>query len=1138
MIDKTDPTNRDTVPAMLTPGEFVLNKEATQMYGPVIQQMNNAGLQQRAAENKAVEANMGGGIPPKGYNTGAQVQGLKGFLDFIGSGEGGYEASNRGTNSENKIVGSTNNTMYKGKKLSEMTVDEILKAQSLTGDDRLFAVGKYQMIPSTFKEVVEGMGLSGDTVFSPEFQDQAGMYLATQKRPILGAYLSGKDWKGEAVDEDTALMELAKEWASAPLPYDIKIGDTLRLAGDSRYGNGNKAQHSIQEARDAIRSAKISMTGEYPTDPQNYGEYSPSMFLAEAQTLNTPGASTGNFMDATNQVQPETRGVPIEEIQTTFLPDIKGVPTLTEQPPKPQQSFGEAFAAGRAAAGGSGGVFDYQGNQYSTNLAEEEDMMARRNNVMTANMGGQINKSVPMMYANHGTLIPSGLRTDDDLHLPEVNSDEALLQGSSQSADNARFEKQNQMQNLMRYQQQQRGIENNQIPMTYDLETRQLGDPSYRQQASDNELFGGPLNFVNDGPTLEDERKRDEAELDALVNAPPAMNVPINPPRIEDNPTRDDGLVVNPEPTFGGDVVPFVKRLTRYDKIMDAASRFDKNLSGVLPVGSVDVNKEYRDLMSLYNSGTLDEAGMKATEIRMKTLEKNRAFDQRMDTLGLPNLMRNLTNVDNKIFNSVGNYVYPTIGNMVSSYDPTKGANITRKAPGIFVPQLDAPPSPYEVEFDAITNSKGFGPPEINDAGEAGRGSSYEQYGTQIEERVKALKEAAKKDPPPPPPNTKVIEEQGNNSDNEAKQEAVGLLSGVFGDLFSKKELARAAIMYLGGRATGMSGNQALAFAGKTYLGREEAREDRHNTLVAKLTADGDNSAASIRLFAKTRNLTHLEPIPVGEISKGNTKTYYGLSNGGIPVQAMDFQQGTGGSIVWRDSDGRQLDLTKYHTDSSRSYYAQTDSEKATAIGKLEGVVEEIRNTFDISETATKGKLATYKTDLLPKMTASKLYEWGRSSGVDYEALPGLYKAAFDKVLVDTNNKVRVGDIEGYLNEQWVTVKAGDPSDFMYNNGKKDVLVETSKVNEWTQNMNDMVSTVAPDLTSGGLIEFSQFLRESDLTDSWRQTEENGGISDELRQRYITRGALKGNRVSGYMLYMLEQTQKDYLALKEAGKTS
>ena len=45
--DLNDPTNRDSVHAMLTPGEFVLNKEATAMYGPLIEQMNNNGLQQR-----------------------------------------------------------------------------------------------------------------------------------------------------------------------------------------------------------------------------------------------------------------------------------------------------------------------------------------------------------------------------------------------------------------------------------------------------------------------------------------------------------------------------------------------------------------------------------------------------------------------------------------------------------------------------------------------------------------------------------------------------------------------------------------------------------------------------------------------------------------------------------------------------------------------------------------------------------------------------------------------------------------------------------------------------------------------------------------------------------------------------------
>ena len=38
-----DPKGSDTVPAWLTPGEFVVNKEATDMYGPVIEKMNDHG---------------------------------------------------------------------------------------------------------------------------------------------------------------------------------------------------------------------------------------------------------------------------------------------------------------------------------------------------------------------------------------------------------------------------------------------------------------------------------------------------------------------------------------------------------------------------------------------------------------------------------------------------------------------------------------------------------------------------------------------------------------------------------------------------------------------------------------------------------------------------------------------------------------------------------------------------------------------------------------------------------------------------------------------------------------------------------------------------------------------------------------
>ena len=79
--DLNDPTNRDSVHAMLTPGEYVLNKEATNMYGPVIEQMNNHGLQQRHAENQVVMANMGQQVSPQHFSRG-------GIVDFIKQEEG------------------------------------------------------------------------------------------------------------------------------------------------------------------------------------------------------------------------------------------------------------------------------------------------------------------------------------------------------------------------------------------------------------------------------------------------------------------------------------------------------------------------------------------------------------------------------------------------------------------------------------------------------------------------------------------------------------------------------------------------------------------------------------------------------------------------------------------------------------------------------------------------------------------------------------------------------------------------------------------------------------------------------------------------------------------------------------------
>lgn len=213
---------------------------------------------QSAADVVAKEVASNQGLMTKPATTANATEGM-GFLTFISKGEGGYESSNRGTKN-NKIQGSTHSTTRDNKKLSEMTIDEIrakMKIKSADNADRLFAVGKYQLIPTTFEMAVKATGLSGDTVFNPETQEKLGQYLLFEKRPALGAYI-----KGESNDMNKALLEAAKEWASLPVPSGSK-------KGKSYYGKGNKAQHTLEETISALtkaRTAYMEKQGAGPTE--------------------------------------------------------------------------------------------------------------------------------------------------------------------------------------------------------------------------------------------------------------------------------------------------------------------------------------------------------------------------------------------------------------------------------------------------------------------------------------------------------------------------------------------------------------------------------------------------------------------------------------------------------------------------------------------------------------------------------------------------------------------------------------------------------------------------------------------------------------------------------------------------------
>jgi hypothetical protein len=182
------------------------------------------------------------------------------LFSLIQKGEGGYDASNRGT-IDDDIIGSDSDTKRNGKSLSEMTIAEIREKQNIQDPNdanRLFAVGRFQVIPETLKMAVESLGLSDDTVFNEDTQNKIGMYLVTSKRPDIGKYISGK----ENVSLNKAMLNLAKEFAAFPVPYDISIkrdGKLINIPkGNSYYGSGNKAQYTVEEITEELERIKGS----------------------------------------------------------------------------------------------------------------------------------------------------------------------------------------------------------------------------------------------------------------------------------------------------------------------------------------------------------------------------------------------------------------------------------------------------------------------------------------------------------------------------------------------------------------------------------------------------------------------------------------------------------------------------------------------------------------------------------------------------------------------------------------------------------------------------------------------------------------------------------------------------------------
>ncbi len=154
-------------------------------------------------------------------------------------GSGNYNAYNRGTVG-NRVLPANENINF-----SNMKISELQRRQSLPIDnpERIFAAGRYQIIPSTLNENLRRAGISSDSFFSPEVQDRLAVQLLITAG--LNRYKSGN------INKETFGNNISRIWAGLPVISGPR-------AGFSFYGGANRAGVSVAAVNNAIEAIPTS----------------------------------------------------------------------------------------------------------------------------------------------------------------------------------------------------------------------------------------------------------------------------------------------------------------------------------------------------------------------------------------------------------------------------------------------------------------------------------------------------------------------------------------------------------------------------------------------------------------------------------------------------------------------------------------------------------------------------------------------------------------------------------------------------------------------------------------------------------------------------------------------------------------
>ena len=315
----------DTVPAMLTPGEFVMSRGAVNKFG--IDFMESINAMGGGTNRPKLYGFSGGGIVPM---TDTQRRALEVLAKYESKGTGDYNAVNQYGDKGgrgNKYVFPDGSTTYagdyrnapfntSGKPLTDLTVKQVLDLQYDNGSltmrqwadrGKLHAVGRYQFIGNTLPGLVERSGVPLTAKYDKKAQDILALQLIKER----GIY----PWVGptdKATASERSIVEASRK---DPIPTYTsntkKPKPPVMPAGGSMMGPafGDDSTAYIQSGR-----TELEKLGRFIFDKT--GARDLFQMIQDKLPVGTPNMPVSN--------------------EVIVLPTIKADANATTPPPTPQ----------------------------------------------------------------------------------------------------------------------------------------------------------------------------------------------------------------------------------------------------------------------------------------------------------------------------------------------------------------------------------------------------------------------------------------------------------------------------------------------------------------------------------------------------------------------------------------------------------------------------------------------------------------------------------------------------------------------------------------------------------------------------------------------------------------------------------